>query len=60
MRPVHFGAFIKNRNAAIRFYGEIVIFAVAHGAQQIQINTMMKKILFLMAAAAMIWGGVMQ
>lgn len=25
-----------------------------------QINTMMKKILFLMAATAMMWGGVMQ
>jgi len=57
MRPVHFGTFIKKRNAAIRFYGKIVIFAVAHGAQQTQINTMMKKILFLMAATAMMWGG---
>lgn len=38
----------------------VIFVCRARCAAKNQINTMMKKILFLMAAAAMMWGGVMQ
>ncbi|WP_276764336.1 rubredoxin [Alistipes sp.] len=60
--PRHFGEpFQKNRGGGIQSSPIFAIFVRrARCAVKNQINTMMKKILFLMAATAMMWGGVMQ